>query len=118
MNLHCVLAKHLTFTESLTLPLSKYIPSHFVLQKLEISVNIMNLWLNPFTPRVTFLGQSFPTFDSIDIMSVTIHWKAVDQFFTMMLCVFQFHPVCNFEKFLNFGLGTVRVKGLILYRGM
>ena len=26
----------------------------------------------------------------------------------MVLFVFQFYPVCNFEKFVNFGLGAVR----------
>ena len=45
---------------------------------------------------------------------MTIHWKAVKQYFTVVLFVFQFHPVCNFAKFINFGPGTVRserVKG-------
>ena len=36
---------------------------------------------------------------------MTIHWKAVEQYFTVILFVFQF---CNFGKFINFGLGTVR----------
>ena len=26
----------------------------------------------------------------------------------MVLLVFQFYPVCNFGKFTNFGLGTLR----------
>ena len=30
------------------------------------------------------------------------------QYFTLVLFVFQFFPVCNFGKFLNFGVGTVR----------
>ena len=25
----------------------------------------------------------------------------------MVVCVFQFYPVCNFGKFINFGLGSV-----------
>ena len=32
----------------------------------------------------------------------------MEQYFTVMLFVFQFYPVCNFGKFINFGLGTVR----------
>ena len=36
---------------------------------------------------------------------MTIHCKAVKQYF--MLFVFQFYPVCNFGKCINFGLGTV-----------
>ena len=39
---------------------------------------------------------------------MTIHWKAVEQYFTVVLFVFQFYPVCNFGGFINFGLGTVR----------
>ena len=27
---------------------------------------------------------------------------------TVVLFVFQFYPVCNFGKFMSFGLGTVR----------
>ena len=38
---------------------------------------------------------------------MTIHWKAVEQYFTVLV-VFQFYSVCNFGKFINFGLGTVR----------
>ena len=37
-----------------------------------------------------------------------IDWKAVKQYFTVVLFVFQFHPVCNFGTFLSFGLDTVR----------
>ena len=40
--------------------------------------------------------------------NVTIHWKAVAQYFTVVLFVFQFYPVCNFTKLINFGPGTVR----------
>ena len=39
---------------------------------------------------------------------MTIHWKAVEQYFPVELFVFQFYPVCNVRKFINFGLGTVR----------
>ena len=37
---------------------------------------------------------------------MTIHWKAVEQHFTAVLFVFQFYPVCNFGKFITFGLDT------------
>ena len=39
---------------------------------------------------------------------MTIHWKAVEQYFTVVLFVFQFYPVCNFGKVISFGFGTVR----------
>ena len=39
---------------------------------------------------------------------MTIHWKAVEQYFTVVLFVFRFYLVCNFGIFVNFGLGTVR----------
>ena len=39
---------------------------------------------------------------------MTIHWKRVEQNFTVLLFVFQFYPICNFRIFINFGLGTVR----------
>ena len=39
---------------------------------------------------------------------MTIQWKAVEQYFTVMPFVFRFYPVCNFGKFIRFGLGTVR----------
>ena len=39
---------------------------------------------------------------------MTIHWKAVEQHFTMVLFVFQFYPDCNFGKFVNLGFGTLR----------
>ena len=62
------------------------------------------VYVNPFTPRVKpWVIQSF-------------HWKAVEQFFTVVLFVFQFHPLCKFGKFINFGLDTVRSRGLILFR--
>ena len=46
---------------------------------------------------------------------MTIHWKAVEQYLTVVLFVVQFYPVCNFGKCINFGLGTVgseRIKHL------
>ena len=39
---------------------------------------------------------------------MTIHWDAVEQYFTVVLFVFHFYPVCKFGKVINFGLGTVR----------
>ena len=36
------------------------------------------------------------------------HWKAVEQYFTVVLFVFQFYPGCILGKFINFGLGTIR----------
>ena len=39
---------------------------------------------------------------------MTIHWKAVEQYFTVVLFVFQFYPVCNLRNFIDFGIGTVR----------
>ena len=41
-----------------------------------------------------------------------IHWKAVEQYFTVVLFVFQCNPVCNFGKFISFGLGTVKSEGI------
>ena len=42
---------------------------------------------------------------------MTIHWKVVEQYFAVVLFVLQFYPVCNFGKFIKFGLGTVTMKG-------
>ena len=39
---------------------------------------------------------------------MTINGKADEQFFTVVLFVSQFNPVCNVGKFINFGLGTVK----------
>ena len=41
--------------------------------------------------------------------SETIHWKSIEQYFTVVLFVFQLNPVCNFGKFISFGLSTFRV---------
>ena len=35
-------------------------------------------------------------------------WKVVEQYLTVVLFVFQFYPVYNFGKFIDFGLGSVR----------
>ena len=39
---------------------------------------------------------------------MTIWWKAVEHYFTVVLFVFQFQPVCDFGKFISFVLGTLR----------
>ena len=39
---------------------------------------------------------------------MTIHWKAVEQYFTVVLFVFSFYLVRNFGKLISFRLGTVR----------
>ena len=74
----------------------------------------MVLFVNPLTPRVKpWVVESFLTLILwTDSKSVTIHWKAVEQYFTVVLFVFQsrsthWHFVI-FETFSNFGLGTVR----------
>ena len=54
--------------------------------------------------------QSFLTVDSNDRPLKCDHWKAVKQYLTVVLFVFKFHPVCNFGKFINFGLGIIRSK--------
>ena len=33
---------------------------------------------------------------------MTIHWKAIEQYFTVVLFVFHFNPVCKFGKFIRF----------------
>ena len=39
---------------------------------------------------------------------MTIHWKAVEMYFTVVMFVFQFYVVCFFGKIYQFGLGAVR----------
>ena len=39
---------------------------------------------------------------------MTIHWKPVEQYLTVVQFIFQVCSVRNFGKFVNFGLGTVR----------
>ena len=31
-------------------------------------------------------------------MNETIHWKVIEQYFTVVMFVFQFYPVCNLRK--------------------
>ena len=39
---------------------------------------------------------------------MTIHWKAVEQYFIVVLFGFQFHPDYNFGNYISFGHGIVR----------
>ena len=39
---------------------------------------------------------------------MTIHWKAVERHFTVVLFVCQFYTFSTFGEFINFGLGAVR----------
>ena len=39
---------------------------------------------------------------------MTIHWKAVEQYFTVVLFVFQFYSDCNFYNFLDQALSEVK----------
>ena len=41
-------------------------------------------------------------------MDIALQYYHVEQYFTVVLFVFQFYPVCNFGKFISFGLGTIR----------
>ena len=53
--------------------------------------------------------KSFLTFHSMDRTLKCDHsMEAVAQYFTVVLFVFQFCPVCNFGTFFNCGVGTVR----------
>ena len=75
----------------------------------------MSIYSNSLTPRVKpWMIQSSLTFDSMDItLSVIIYWKAVEQYFTAVMFVFQFHSVYNYGKFLNFWHSALSgVKGL------
>ena len=42
---------------------------------------------------------------------MTIHWKAVEQYVTVVLFVFQFSRVCNFGYFIILDLALKGVKG-------
>ena len=70
----------------------------------------LNSLLNPLTSRVKpWVIQGLITFDFVDRTLKCDHsLKAVEQYFTMVLFIFQFYPVCNFGQVINFGLGTVR----------
>ena len=62
----------------------------------------MVLFVNPLTPRVKpWVIKSFLSFDSMD-RSVTTLWKGVEQYFTVVLFVFQFYSVCNLGKVISF----------------
>ena len=69
------------------------------------------LFVDPLTPRVKpWVIQSFLTFDFMYRTLKCDHWKAVEQCFTVVLFDFQCYPVCNFGKFISFGLDTVRIE--------
>ena len=60
--------------------------------------------------------QSFITFDSVDrIQKCDQSLETFEQYFTAVLFALQFSPVCNFVKFINFGLGTVRSERVKMY---
>ena len=45
---------------------------------------------------------------------MTTRWKAVEQYVTVVLFGFSvFYSICNFGKFINFGLGTVSSERVI-----
>ena len=50
------------------------------------------------------------TFENLSILDLALsEVKRVKRlYFTVVLFVFQFYPSCDFRKFINFGLGTVR----------
>ena len=41
---------------------------------------------------------------------MTILWKAVDPYFTEVLFVFQFYPVCNFGNIFDLALSGVKCR--------
>ena len=43
---------------------------------------------------------------------MTIHWKAVEEYFTVVLFVFLCYPVCNMENLAILDLVVSGVKGL------
>ena len=73
-----------------------------------------SLLINPLNPTVKpWVIQSFLAFDSKPY-SVTIHWKAVEQYFILVLFVFQFYTLWSLKTnfSLNSRLGTVRSERL------
>ena len=54
------------------------------------------------------------SFDYMDSKVLTIHWKAIEQYFAGVLFVFRFSPVCYFGKFINIGLGAFRSERVTL----
>ena len=63
---------------------------------------------NPLTLRIKpWVMQNFLTLILWNRPLKTIRWKAVEQYLTVELFIFQFCPVCNFGKFVHdFGLGV------------
>ena len=76
------------------------------------------LFVNPLTPRVKpWVIQSFLSFDSMNRTLKCDH--SLESCWAVLYCLFfQFYPVCNFEKIINFGLvGTVRSEWLVKHHG-
>ena len=61
-------------------------------KKVSTNVNCLTHSVKPW------LIQSFLTFDS---MNRTLHWKAVEQYFTVVLFVFQFSPALSGVERVN-----------------
>ena len=80
-------------------------------------IMLLKMFLDALTPRVKPWGRDAKFSDFWILwtasLSVTIHWKTVEQYFTVMLSVFQFYPVCNFGKLINCRLGMSGLKGVI-----
>ena len=72
-----------------------------------ITINL-SIYLSRVKPWVI---QTFLTFDST--YSVTIHWKAVEQYFSAVLFVFQFYPDCILGNLSILDSALSKVKGLI-----
>ena len=71
----------------------------------------VELFVNPLTSRVKpWVKQNFLTFDSVDRTLKCDH--SLESCWAVLYCGavfgFQFCPVCNFWKFVNFGFGSVR----------
>ena len=55
------------------------------------------------------MTQSFLTLDSMDrSLKCDINWKAVKQYFTVVLFVCQLYAICNFGECIDFRLGRDR----------
>ena len=64
----------------------------------------MVLFVNPLTPIVKpWVIQSFLIFDSMDRTLKCDH--SLESCSAVLYCLY---PVCNFGKFINFGIDTVR----------
>ena len=66
-------------------------------------------FFSPVTPRVKpWVIQMFLTFDSVDrTLKCNYSLARFEQYSTVELFILQFSPVCNFGKYINFGIGTV-----------